>query len=142
MRHTHTLTDPCPLQADGTPYTCPSCTQGIAAGAPVIDFGRHGYVHRVCPSGSTMPARAAGATRPASVPSPVHAAASAPDLGDLVADRIEAMLGITRSIEREHTASRHIAQALAPASAGARDLGDEVADRVEVMLFGAIRGAR
>jgi hypothetical protein len=51
------------------------------------------------------------------------------DIGDEVADRMDAHLG------RKPTA------AVAPVTtSGPRDLGDEVADRMELSLYGAVRG--
>lgn len=114
------------------------------AGRGLLRGGTHGVfedpdgaLFTVDPDGE--PESAQGSPQPAYT-GPV---AVAPDLGDLVADRIEALMGITHRVEREHTADRHVSQALAPRrTAGARDLGDEVADRIEIQMFGSIRGAK
>ena len=53
-------TEPCPVKSDGSAHRCFDCSQPIAAGAPVLDFGRHGYRHHPSCDGVTSPA-AAGA---------------------------------------------------------------------------------
>jgi hypothetical protein len=54
MQNSHMLAEPCPAKKGGGSHTCVNCSQAIAVGAPVLDFGRHGYAHRP-PCGPAAP---------------------------------------------------------------------------------------
>ena len=129
---------------DGSPRQC-VCGDRIAIGSPVASNAHGVDCHPQCADLTPRQAQAQ-ARGAAAVPQrqrytgPVAAPVAARDLGDEVADRLEALMGITQRIELEHTADRHVAHALTPRpTASRRDLGDEVADRIEQKMFGKIR---
>lgn len=93
------------------------------------------YAARVARSKGEFPAflaaeaGEAGSAAASSSGSTTAPSATGRDIGDEVADRMDAHLG------RKPTA------VVAPVTtSGPRDLGDEVADRMELHLFGAVRG--
>ena len=124
-------TEPCPAKADGSAHRCFGCSEPIAAGAPVLDFGpRHGYQHYPSCDGASSPT----------------AAVAALDNGDRVAIAMGLMPSpATPTVQ--HAATAHASRTAAPtpqtldnadlvcaamgltvAPAATRDLGDRVAD--------------
>jgi len=84
-------TESCP--ADGRAHHCLSCRSPIAAGAVVLDFGRHGFQHYPSCDGVVSSAAAVGSVG-AGVPRFAGAQPVA-DLGDAVADELDRQLGRT-----------------------------------------------
>lgn len=136
-------TEPCPAGA----HHCIGCRRAIAAGAPVLDFGSHGYQHY--PSCDGAVSSAAVSSVGALAPRFAGAQTAVTDIGDAVADELDRQLGRdpAQTRIRANIMPSSLDQYLAECEAlGARnpvtglrpnqDLGDATAERMAEMQRG------